>query len=60
MHPWSAAKVDNSYPNLWQPFPGFGHETGFGASLVFTDRLQRPLRARDLTPAQAAPGRRRG
>lgn len=44
-----AAKADNSYPNLWQPFPGFGHDTGFGASLVFADRLERALRTRDLT-----------
>ncbi len=44
-----AAKAENSYPNLWQPFPGFSHDTGFGASLVFTDRLARALRARDLT-----------
>jgi hypothetical protein len=46
------AKANNSYPNLWQPFPGFGEDTGFGASLVFTDRLQRAIRARDLTGLQ--------
>jgi hypothetical protein len=38
------AKENNAYPNLWQPFPGFDHDTGFGASLVFTDRLQRAIR----------------
>ena len=46
------AKAKNSYPNLWQPFPGFNADTGFGASLVFTDRLQRPIRARDLANLQ--------
>jgi hypothetical protein len=51
-----AAKSNNSYPNLWQAFPGFSHETGFGASLVFTDRLQRSLRARDLTPLRPDQG----
>ncbi len=44
-----SAKENNAYPNLWQPFPGFSHDTGFGASLVFSDRLQRAIRARDLT-----------
>jgi hypothetical protein len=43
------AKADNSYPNLWQAFPGFSHDTGFGAALAFSDRLTRSLRARDLT-----------
>lgn len=43
-----AAKGNNSYPNLWQAFPGFSEDTGFGASLVFTDRLQRAIRGRDF------------
>lgn len=42
------AKEDNSYPNLWQPFPGFNEATGFGASLIFTERLHRAIRTRDI------------
>lgn len=42
------AKADNDYPNLWQAFPGFATDLGFGAGLVFSDRLQRTVRARDL------------
>ncbi len=41
-------KAENKYPNLWMPFPGFEESSGFGTSLVFTERLQRAIRPCDL------------
>lgn len=42
------SKAKNQYPNLWQSFPGFSAESGFGADLVFSERLQRTIRSKDL------------
>jgi hypothetical protein len=42
------AKDENEYPNLWQAFPGFNRESGSGADLIFSERLQRSVRGRDL------------
>lgn len=43
------AKLPNEYPNLWQEFPGFSAGTGFGADLVFSEKLTRAIRSLDLS-----------
>ena len=42
------AKFPNEYPNLWQAFPGISADGGFGADLVFSEKLTRTIRSVDL------------
>lgn len=46
-------------PGLWAAWPGFTTEVGYRSELVFEERLQRPVKARDLARLDALDPRKR-